>query len=471
MPAIRSRRSAATRLTALLAVVLLLLAACGNSKEEESDTTPAPTNAEGEAETDGEVAVADEGPHGEMQPIEGVPGVTDDEIKIALLSTGEANPIGYCLLQCQADGIQAYFDWRNEQGGVHGRKLVLDVIDDEFANNKARAAEIIDGKEHFAVIGSPILADGFPDLAEAGIPVYASAVQSDIADGEDYIFTPVGTVCITCPAMRSIWPVKDAGATKVGILGFDIAQASKDCVSGTKTTFDTWGEAEGMEAAYVNDGLAYGLANGVGPEVTAMKRAGVDFVITCMDQNSVLVLEREMERQGMGDVPVMLPNAYGDTEYLEGNAELLEGDYIGLMYRPIEADPAGTDMEALIAQMEKADANITDWAIISWINADLLFRGLVAAGPDFDQEKVVTATNTFTSSTNGGLVAPVDWTRQHNAISLDDLVTNAPKEDCFAYVRVEGGKAVLQGDEKKPHFCWASDLEAYEDPVQSSFAE
>lgn len=470
MPATRSSRPMLLRLLALLAAAVMLLASCSNSNSDDDSSDGSTPTDTGDGATTGAEVLGD-GPHGTFEEISGVPGVTDDEIKIALLSTGEANPIGYCLLQCQADGIQAYFDWRNSQGGVMGRDLVLDVIDDEFANNKARALEIIDGGEHFAVIGSPIVADGYPDLTAAGIPVFASAVQSDLANGDDYMFTPVGTVCISCPAPRNIWPVKDAGASKVGILGFGIAQASKDCVAGTKASFDTFGGPEGIEAAYVNDTLAYGLTNGVGPEVTAMKRAGVDFVNTCMDQNSVIILEREMERQGMGDVPVVLPNAYGDEAFLTENADLIEGDYIGVMYRPLEANQAGTDLETLVAQMEENGTDVTDWGVISWINADLLFRGILAAGQQFDQEKVVAALNTFTESTNGGIVPAVDWTKQHDAVTVDDPVTNAPEMECFAYVKVEGGKTVLTGDEDKPHFCWDPASEVYEEPVTMSFAQ
>ena len=65
----------------------------------------------------------------------------------------------------------------------------------------------------------------------------------------------------------------------------------------------------------------------------------------------------------------------------------------------------------------------------------------------------------------------VDWTKQVDAVTPDDLVTNAPELDCFAYVRVEGGKTVLMGDEEKPHFCWDPSADGYEDPVTMSFAQ
>ena len=476
MPAIRSGRPTVTRLVAIVIASAMVFASCSNSndKDESSNDSTSTSTSDGGNGTEGPSAGGEpevgEGPHGSFEAMSGVPGVTDDEIRIALLSTGDANPIGYCLLQCQADGIQAYFDWRNSQGGIHGRQLVLDVIDDEFANNQVRALEIIDGQEHFAVIGSPIIAEGFTDLTEAGVPVFASAVQSDLANGVENMYTPVGTVCITCPAKRNIWPVKDAGASKVGILGFGIAQASKDCVAGQKASFDKWGGPEGIEAAYVNDELAYGLPNGLGPEVSAMKRAGVDFIMTCLDQNSVLTLEQELERQDMGDVPLVLPNAYGDEEYITNNADLLEGNYIGLMYRPLEANQEGTDLEALVETMEANGSAITDWAIISWINADQIFRGLLAAGPQFDQQKVVDAINSFTATTSGGLTHAIDWTRQHTAVTPDDLITNAPAQECFAYVKVEGGQVVLAGDEDKPHFCWDPAEEEWKDPVPTSFA-
>jgi hypothetical protein len=121
--------------------------------------------------------------------------------------------------------------------------------------------------------------------------------------------------------------------------------------------------------------------------------------------------------------------------------------------------------------MGERDAAINDWAIISWINADLLFRGILAAGSQFDRQSVIDATNTFTGWTSGGLLGPIDWTRQHNAPTPDDVVTNGPVQDCFSWVKVEAGDVVLLGDEEKPQFCWDPKAEGYEDPMPSTFAE
>src|SRR3546814_6745341 len=74
------------------------------------------------------------------------------------------------------------------------------------------------------------------------------------------------------------------------------------------------------------DDMPYGLPNGIGPEVTAMKEAGVDYVITAFDQGGALALEQELERQGMSDVLVQLPQDYADAEFAAANADLLEGE-------------------------------------------------------------------------------------------------------------------------------------------------
>ena len=51
------------------------------------------------------------------------------------------------------------------------------------------------------------------------------------------------------------------------------------------------------EPAYFNDGLPFGLANGVGPEVTEMKKKGVDFILSCLDVNGMKTLAAELQRQ------------------------------------------------------------------------------------------------------------------------------------------------------------------------------
>src|SRR3546814_20755598 len=99
--------------------------------------------------------------------------------------------------------------------------------------------------------------------------------------------------------------------------------------------------------------MPYGLPNGIGPEVTAMKEAGVDYVITAFDQGGALALEQELERQGMSDVLVQLPQGYADAEFAAANADLLEGDILSTYLRPLAATPAGTQLATSPTELER----------------------------------------------------------------------------------------------------------------------
>ena len=62
-------------------------------------------------------------------------GITDEEIKF-FSSMPKAGPLaGFGLI---GDGIQSYFDYLNEQGGIDGRRLTLEVKDDGYLPDKTK---------------------------------------------------------------------------------------------------------------------------------------------------------------------------------------------------------------------------------------------------------------------------------------------------------------------------------------------
>jgi branched-chain amino acid transport system substrate-binding protein len=81
------------------------------------------------------------------------PGVTADKILLgqAAVFTGPAAQLGTQM----RNGIKTYFDYVNEKGGVHGRKLELVSEDDGYDPAKAPAASqaLIDKHKVFALMG------------------------------------------------------------------------------------------------------------------------------------------------------------------------------------------------------------------------------------------------------------------------------------------------------------------------------
>jgi hypothetical protein len=106
---------------AALAVVVLGAAACGNADDDSASPDDDAGDADGAGSArSGQVSDAE---RDTFEEISGVPGVSDDAITFDVIGVESNNPLGTCILDCYVSGIQAYFDYRNSEGGVFGRDL------------------------------------------------------------------------------------------------------------------------------------------------------------------------------------------------------------------------------------------------------------------------------------------------------------------------------------------------------------
>ncbi len=446
------------------AVFVFVIAGCSNS------SVSAP-NAAASAASSG--LTVSSGALNQHTEISGVPGVTDTEIRYSSLGTNSNNPLGTCVLQCFDDGVRAYFDFRNSQGGIYGRKLVLSKeIDDELTNNQPKALEIVSANDTLATFSAALLGSGWNDLASNGIPTYVWMINPAQMAGHPEIFGNREVVCVECTSRPMVYPVKIAGAKRVATLGYGVTQSSKECAESTAKSVEKYSaDIGGAHAVHVNDNLDFGLANGLGPEVTAMKQAGADFIYGCLDLNGMKSLAQELERQGLRQsVKLLHANTY-DQKFIQDAGDLFVGDLVQVTFRPFEADPGTSQLKNFREWMAKDGKPETEIAMNGWINADLAYQGLAGAGPSFDRSKVIAATNHLTNFTAGGLSQPVDWSRQHEPATEDDPVTHGPTQDCTALVSVgAGGKFETVGDPTKPWMCFPGDNRDWSNPVATDFS-
>lgn len=451
------------RAIAVLLLLSLVLVACGNSGDDESDGTTTTADG-GETTTTG----ADGGDRDTFVPISGVPGVSDEEIAFAAIGTRANNPLGTCLLDCYLEGIKAYFAFRNDEGGIYGRQLVLaQELDDELGQNQVRALEVISGNEVFAAFQATLIASGWGDLDAAGIPTYAWGIHATEAAGRTRIFPSTVIPCADCTGRAVPYAAKVAGATKVAAIGYGVSENSKVCTNGIADSIGLYTDDIGAEMAYVNDELEYGLANGIGPEVSAMKEAGVDFIATCIDLNGMKTLATELDRQGMQDVVLYHPNTYNQQFVAEADG-LFEGDIVSVQFLAFEAEAEGTALEDFLTWMEEQGSEPSELAMVGWLNASLAFEGLLAAGPEFDRDKVTAATNAITDFDAGGLLEPVDWTKAHSTYTQATRDVDTGKE-CTVLVRVEDGAFTTVAPAAEPWLCWEQATTDWSEPVPTSF--
>ena len=448
-----ARRGARAR--TLLVALALVAAACGNSGSDDAD--PAADEDAGPSALPDDMGASERDVH---EPVD-APGVSDTEIVYQSISTITGNPLGTDIGDAYNAGIEAYFAWRNSQGGIYGRDLVLRTTDDQLANNAGRAQELVSSNDAFGAFVATLLFTGASVLDDAGVPTYGWGIHAEFS-GKRNLFGHNAPICADCSL--PMWPylAAEAGASNVGVLAYNTSDASKKCGQGLRASFEEYGaDAGDQQIVFYDDNLSFGLPGGLGPQVADMKAKDVEFITSCLDMNGMKTLADELDKQGMDDVVLVHPNSY-DADFVAANADVLEGDYVLTTFTPFETPVDSELQDEFFTWTEREGVAVHELTMVGWINADLAYTSLLAAGPDFDRAAVVDAARSITDYSADNLIESIDWSRQ-----LEDPGTDpgSDPEQCGAAVQVQDGAFVpLTGDEGEPWLCWNADEEGYREP-------
>ncbi|MGH8984491.1 MAG: ABC transporter substrate-binding protein [Acidimicrobiia bacterium] len=376
----------------------------------------------------------------------GEPGVTADEIRVGGV-VSETNPIGGSY-GAAFDGVKAYFEMINSQGGVHGRELNLVAErDDQVGQNRQEVQGLLTQDNVFAVLPVSVLVFSGADLlADAGIPTFGWNINpewgSEDVPGPPNFFGEKGSfLCFTCASPALPWLAQKVGAERIGVLAYGVSAQSTDCADGIEASFEKYPTAE---VVFSDKSLPFGVTD-LSADVSQMNEEGVDLVTTCMDNNGTLTLAREMRLQGL-DAIQYLPNAY-NHDFMEENGQFFEGSYALTFFTPFEVRPKPRGLKQFERWMKRTDGDVNENSLSGWLNADLFVTGLEAAGPDFTQQSVVDAINQMTDYTARGLLAPIDWTVRHE---LEPLCTVLSKIEDSEFEPAFGKKG-------KPFICFPDD--------------
>ena len=374
------------------------------------------------------------------------PGVTQTEINVGGV-VSKTNPLGGDYASA-FDGVQAYFNMVNasKDKGIYGRKLNLtSKRDDQVGMNRQEVQGLISEDNVFAVLPVAVLLyTGADLLGQSGIPTFGWNINaewgSEQAAGPPNLFGEKGSyLCFTCPTQTLPWLAQKLKKKKIGLLAYQVPQ-SADCAKGVQATFDKYPSAK---VEFVDTSLAFGVTD-LSNDVSQMKDKGVNLVTTCMDNNGVLTLAKEMKKQGM-DAVQYLPNAY-NQKFISENAPFFQGSYALTFFTPFEVKQKPKGLKDFQKWMKKGGFEQNENSMAGWINADQFVTGLKEAGPDFTRQKVIDAINAEKNFTAHGLLAGLDWSVVHQA--------DQP-EGCTVLSKIENGKFVPSfGQPGKPFVCF-----------------
>jgi Periplasmic binding protein len=376
-------------------------------------------------------------------------GVSQTEIRVGGV-VSKTNPLGGDYAS-SLDGVKAYFNMVNasKDKGIYGRKLTLAAErDDAVGNNRQEVQGLLSEDNVFGVLPvSVLLFTGASVLGESGVPTFGWNINaewgSEQAPGPPNLFGEKGSfLCFTCPSPLLPLLAKTLKDKKIGLLAYSVPQ-SADCAKGVQAAFDKYPSAK---IEFVDTSLAFGVAD-VSGQVSEMKDKDVDLVTTCMDNNGTLTVAKEMKKQGL-DAIQYLPNAY-NQKFIEENAQFFQGSYALTFFTPFEVKQKSKGLKDFQKWMKRGGFEQNENAVAGWINADLFYQGLKAAGPEFTRQKVIDAINQMTNYTANGLLAGIDWRSAHSQ--------EAPNS-CVVLSKIQNGKFVPSfGEPGKPFACFETE--------------
>jgi ABC-type branched-subunit amino acid transport system substrate-binding protein len=355
-------------------------------------------------------------------------------------------------------GVQAYFNMINSQGGIYGRKLVLSQkLDDQLGQNQAQVEQLIQDNVFAVLPVSVLLFSGAQTLVDQNIPTFGWAIngewQGTAAEPRLNMFGESGSYLgITNPTPVLPWLAQNKHAHKIGLLAYSVAQ-SADCATGVKNSFNKYGAAADAKVVFDDESLAFGVAD-LSVQVSKMKQAGVDMVATCMDTTGVVTLAKEMRKQQLNAIQY-LPDGY-DQVFLNNYGSLFQGSVVRTDFTIFELTPQPAGLTNYLKWIKTVTNTPNEQSMNGWLNADLFYNGLKAAGPNFSRQALMNAINKMTKYQANGLLNGVNWTVAHTAsdgtycqffstIQNSKYVTNYSKPGKpFLCVLYQGGKLSSQ---------------------------
>lgn len=381
----RSRRGRLATVGAALVALSVGLAACGNAKQGISSGS------------------------------NGAPGVTSNSITVGSIAN-VTGPLSSDFAPV-VNGVQAYFDMVNAEGGVDGRMLKFpggNQEDDQGSPtvDLSVAQKLVEQDKVFAVVGvgTPFFG-GASYLAQTGTPTFGYVVSTDWAN-RPTLFGDYGSVLdFATGAPGDAYTAQQLGAKSIAVVAYGVPQSAAACKAAV-----TGMRAFGLNVSFTDLNLVYG--GDPTPDVLQMKNDNVDLLFSCLDVNGNVAFARAISQNGLTLKQVWF-NGY-DRGTLAQYGSIMNGVYLGVQHVAFEAALAYPGvypgLDTYIQEMQKYQPKFTydEVAMDGWIAAAQFVTGLKAVGRNLTQKKLVSAINSETAFTVGGLTTPYSWKTAHS---------------------------------------------------------
>jgi len=405
-----------TAMAIALSVLTVGLTACSSKSTDASSTSSTPAGSSGSSGSTGSTGPGSSGP---------TPGVTAKSVTVGQVDDLSSPIPG--LFKGAEDGTKAYFAYVNSQGGVYGRKLVLDAQDSAFQTGQVATATGAQIRKDFALVGGFSLLDSAekPLIDLGHVPDVGFSLDPGLSS-DPYLYSPLPNPVNNYPlgVFKYLKKAYPQAVKKVGII-WENATAS---TTSSEHAFENAMKAAGFQIVY---------DRGAGPfdtnflsDIIAMQNKGVKmFFSTELPDNYAAKLLKEMQQQNFK--PVHIEGAAYSSQLLALAGSAANNMYIEQGYALYLGQDANTvpAVKLFDTWMRKVDSNpnFEIEAVYGWASAELFTQALRAAGKNPTRAKLIAALNQVTLFNAGGLIPPSN-------------PAAAIPSGCFLMAQVQNGK-------------------------------
>ncbi len=416
------------RLAAIAALAAVLLAAgcssASSSSPGSASGSTAPASAAAASATTSAAPAGSAGPAGPGTDI----GLTATTIKVGMIADVDTS-LAPGLFQKSENAVKAWADIVNANGGLAGRKVVVDFCDSKLDPNATTNCVINACQNDFALVGTS--ANALEDLSDIdgcknaagkaiGIPDLAAFAFLPLAcDPDTYLIGGYGPYCATAKQNPQTYLANIGDARYytsqfknlhgVFVYDSDVPTLKTDFLPNFQGDEDLGIKAD-AQGSYAESGSAPESA--LTPVISAIKAAGSSYVYAGSTPQNTILLEREAKLQGVSSVKVWACNSgcYDSSFYAQGGS-VVNGTYAQLddlpFYTEYQDNPS---LAALVKQMG-GTSNLNNNAVLSYVMC-LLFQDAVqkatANGGTLDRQTLFTALNGESSFDADGIIGPTN---------------------------------------------------------------
>jgi branched-chain amino acid transport system substrate-binding protein len=371
-------------------------------------------------------------------------GVTKNAIKVGYIFS--KGGVAGSTFEHAGQGFNARIKAQNAAGGVNGRQIKTVTVDDSgSSNNLVSAKSLVENDNVFAVVNNSSFAFlTYRYLLDNGVPMVGGGYDGNEygQPGNENLISILGNIAPVYGAQYKpgfAQLMKKAGATKVGVVAYGASQSS---TAAAKNLQKYAVPDAGLDPAYTNTTVDFGTTD-VGPLVLAMKNAGVDATYLPLVLSSNLAIIQQAAQNGLNFKLAVLATGYGQALLDQPASKSIGPEVIfGQIWAPVELKTAATKKFQANLKKYGGYTGVPDFGVYTgYLTADLLIRGLQAAGKNVTRENFISATKGLGTWDAAGLSCqPVD-------VSAAGF-GQQPKTACSWYVNIKNGKFVLYPNKK-----------------------